>query len=159
MASKKAVFQVRYLSGQVAIGSKGALVKAARTSSRNHEGVIIWGIPLECSRSLIHLLSVGCMLRELPWTIACLREIAVTYPFMVYTANLSDLVCRKSRTCFRDVQMGFRPLLRHQLTKLSHLRLYTALVVSLVAARIVLIAISEKPLTWRERRTASTQSA
>ena len=80
------------------------------------------------------------MLIGMPWTIACLREIAVMYPFMVFTASLLDLVCRKSRICVRDVQMGFLPLSLHQLTQLSHLPLYTVLVVSLVAARIVLIA-------------------
>ena len=62
---------------------------------------------------------------------------------MVFTASLSDFVCRKSKICFRDVQMGFSPLSLHQLTKLSHLALYTVLAVSLVAARIVLIADSE----------------
>ena len=54
------------------------------------------------------------------------------------------------------MQMGFSPLLLHQLTKLSHLPLYTALVVSLVAVRIVLRADSEKPLSWRECHQAST---
>ena len=98
MVSKKAVFQVRYLSGQVAMGSKGALNKAARTNSRHHMGVIIWGMPLECSRPVIRLLSVGSMLRELPWIIACLSKITATYRFMVFTASVSDLVCKKSRT-------------------------------------------------------------
>ena len=41
MASKKAVFQVRYLSGQVEMGSNGALVKATKTNSRHHMGVIM----------------------------------------------------------------------------------------------------------------------
>ena len=41
-ASKKTVFQFRYLSGQVAMGSNGVLVRAARANSRqrgcNHAG-------------------------------------------------------------------------------------------------------------------------
>ena len=98
------------------------------------------------------------MLRGLPWTIACLCEIAVAYPCMVFTASVSDLVWEKSRTYFKDVQMEFSSLSLHQLTNLSHLPLYTALVVSLVAVRIVLIAASEKPLSWTERCSVSTQS-
>ena len=48
-------FPGQYLSGQVKMGSKEALDKVARTSSRHHEGVIMWEMPLECSRPLIHL--------------------------------------------------------------------------------------------------------
>ena len=93
--------------------SKGALDKVARSSSTHHEAVIMWGMSLECLRPLIHLLSTGFVLIGMPWTIACLHEIAVTYPFMVFTASLLHLVCRKSRICFRDVQMGFSPLSLH----------------------------------------------
>ena len=82
MGSKKVVFQVRYLSGQVIMGSKGALDKVARTSFRHHKGVIMLGMPLECSRPLIHLLIIGSKLIGLLWTIACLQELTVTYPFL-----------------------------------------------------------------------------
>ena len=60
--SKKAVFEVWCLSEQVATGSIGALVKAARTNSRHHTDVIMRGVPLECSRPSTHLLSVGSIL-------------------------------------------------------------------------------------------------
>ena len=54
--------------------------------------------------------------------------------------------------------MGFLPLSLHQQTKVSHLPLYIALVVSLVAVRIVLIATAKKHLSWREHCSASTES-
>ena len=56
-------FLVQYLSRQVKKGSKEALDKVVRTSSRHHEGVMR-GMPLECSRPLIHLLSVGSSLDQ-----------------------------------------------------------------------------------------------
>ena len=62
MVSRKAIFKVRYLSGQVRMGSKGALDKVARTSSKYHKGVIMQGMPLECR---VHA-------NWLPRTIACL---------------------------------------------------------------------------------------
>ena len=40
-------FPGQYMSGQLKMGSKEALDKVARTSSRHHEGVIMWGMPLE----------------------------------------------------------------------------------------------------------------
>ena len=50
--------------------------------------------------------------------------------------------------------MGFSPLSLHQLTKLSHLP-SRLIVVYLVAGRIVPIADSEMPLSWRGHRSVS----
>ena len=49
IASRKTVFQVRYLRWQVPIGSNRALLKAARTNYRHQVGSIIRGMPLVCS--------------------------------------------------------------------------------------------------------------
>ena len=61
---KEGRFPGQYLSGQVKKGLKEALDKVTRTSSRHHKGVIMQEMPLECSRPLIHLLSVGSSLDQ-----------------------------------------------------------------------------------------------
>ena len=82
IASMKTVFQVRYLRWQVPMGSKGASLRATRNNSRHQVGSIMQGMTLVCSRPLIHLRMERSRLRVVPWTRACLREIAVTYPLM-----------------------------------------------------------------------------
>ena len=76
IASRKTVFQLRYLRWQVSMGLNGAWLRAARTNSRHQVGRIIRGMPLVCSRSLIHLRMEGSMLRGSPQTVTCLRETA-----------------------------------------------------------------------------------
>ena len=41
IASRKTIFQVRYLRSQVSMGLNGALVRAARTNSRHQVHIII----------------------------------------------------------------------------------------------------------------------
>ena len=85
---------------------KSGLDEGCQDQLQTPAGVIKWRMPLECSRPLTHL-SIVSILRGLPWTIAYLHEIAVTYPFMVFTASVTDWACKKSRICFRGVRMGF----------------------------------------------------
>ena len=79
IASRKTIFQVRYFRWQFRMGSNGASLMAARTNSRHQVGSIIRGMPLVCSRPLIHLHMEGSRLRDAHRTMAYICEIAVTY--------------------------------------------------------------------------------
>ena len=107
IASRKTVFQVRYLRQQFPMGSNRASLRATGTNSRHQVDSIILGMPLVCSRPLIHFRMEGSKLRDMPWIVVCLREIAVTYPLRVFTDSILDLSCKKSITCFTGVLMGF----------------------------------------------------
>ena len=66
MASRKTVFQVRYLRRQVLMGSNGGSLRAARTNSRHQVGKTMRGMPLVSSKPLIHLGMQGSRLRFTP---------------------------------------------------------------------------------------------
>ena len=81
----------------------------------------------------------------------------IIIPYGFYSQYLR-LGLEKLLDMFQRCANGIFTLSLHQLIKPFHLPLYTALVVSVVSVRIVLIATSEKRLSWREHHSASTQS-
>ena len=149
-------FQVRYLSGQVSMNSNGALVKADRTNFQTPRGCYharnALGVFKTFNRSLKRRVQVKqvavnqCMPMQDSCPLWCLQPVS------------PDLVCKKSRPCFRHANRILTPFTTPA-NKTFPSAFIHALIVSLVAVRILLIAASEKPLSWTEYHSTTMQSA